>query len=384
MSGSSTSETSGNVAKPAGLEKFTGGNSVGVDVQAIERDLAALWRQASSGDEGNSVTRACLWNLISYADGFVSFADVRKKIDDMVLAVPARSIIVHPINDEKLPEIQAFISANCHIAPGGGKLLCSEEITIEPQGRGHEHVPALLRSLLVPDLPTALLWFSALPKSVKDVAILAEGADRVVVDTTSFAPALYASNGRVWSNLMEFAALPVVDIAWLRAAPVRLMCASLFDTPDARKALQNVARLRIEVQAGQQHAATLLVGWISVAMNWGKIRRVQSRSGDVWFIERNAGNATVQVEIATSTTAGHQSGIVAVEIHDTKGNHFVVSGGADRQFSVERTVDGQTTQQSVTVANHSETEMLIAALGARGRDLLYRRALRAAAALEVA
>ena len=63
------------------------------------------------------------------------------------------------------PEIEAWISALCAVAPGGGKLLCSEKVTVKSHMGGRRHVPALVRALRVPDVPTALLWTGAPPGS---------------------------------------------------------------------------------------------------------------------------------------------------------------------------------------------------------------------------
>src|SRR5262249_3379055 len=132
-----------------------------------------------------AVTRACLWNLVVHMDGDVAFEHTRKLIDDAVPACPARVLLLrlNPEGNADGAELEAWISANCQIAPGGGKLVCSEEITREARGGGLAHVPSLVRALLVPDVPTALLWRGAPPTSLAPVQPLIGVTERLIVDT---------------------------------------------------------------------------------------------------------------------------------------------------------------------------------------------------------
>ena len=61
------------------------------------------------------------------------------------------------------------------------KLLYSEEISVVTHGEGARHVPALLRALTVPDVPTAVLAVGAIDAPA--IAGLDLDADRIVVDT---------------------------------------------------------------------------------------------------------------------------------------------------------------------------------------------------------
>jgi 6-phosphogluconolactonase len=163
-------------------ERFTRGAAIGVDVTGVERELAALWREAAKGATG--VMRACSWNLVVYAEDDASLARARELAELVVEA----------------------ISARCKLLPGGGKMLCTEEITLESRRQGVEYLPSLTRALLVPDIPTAVLCVGVPQESVL-LQELVSVADRVVFD----------SHGREFESIRHLGA-KCIDLAWLRLA----------------------------------------------------------------------------------------------------------------------------------------------------------------------
>ena len=225
--------------RPGRFEEFTSGKNIGVDVSSIERELGSLWRHAAGADHDLAVTRACSWNLLVNVSDQVDTEIVRGLIDLVVAAVPSRAIVLVPSTQTNGKEIEAFVSANCQIAPGGGKLLCSEEITIQSYSGGDKHVPALVRALLVPDLPTALFWAGIAPLDPRQIAYF-PSVDRLVFDS---------SRGDPSTDFTPYATLPrdkvLVDIAWLRTGFLRSMLASLFDPPTGAEPLSRIGRLRI-------------------------------------------------------------------------------------------------------------------------------------------
>src|SRR6185295_18631806 len=136
-------------------------------------------------------------------------------------------------------ELEAWISANCHLAPGGGKLLCSEEITLSAHGGGAAHLPALVSALQVPDVPAALVWIGARPSEAIREKRLLEGADRVVIDTGAIGGSAELVGV---ASLARFAGeIEVADLGWLRLGPFRLLLASLFDPPVGAEPLRRVS-----------------------------------------------------------------------------------------------------------------------------------------------
>ena len=119
------------------LAKVTRGEGVAVDVRAIERELANMWAHAS--EHASTVARACLWNLVVRVDDEGHLGRVKETLAEVVRACPSRLLLLHADaepNAAEQPEVEAELSAHCHLAPGGGKLVCSEEVTRRSHGAG--------------------------------------------------------------------------------------------------------------------------------------------------------------------------------------------------------------------------------------------------------
>ena len=132
------------------LEQFSAGERFAVDPDAIERELAAIWREAGTtartGD-ARPVTRACLWNVIVHLeerqgrDNYVAAERWEQAISQLAAHLASRTLVVRTRPAKpKDPELESWISANCVIAGGGGKLVCSEEITLASRGTGDRHL----------------------------------------------------------------------------------------------------------------------------------------------------------------------------------------------------------------------------------------------------
>ncbi len=147
---------------------MTRGVGMPVDVGAIDRELAELWRSAAdahTSGELSPVIRACLVNLIIWAPLERDAESLRDLAARLALLVPAR--VVHVRAERGVagddfasaapdsPGIRAWISANCHLVPEGGKEICSEEVTIAARGRAVDEMPSVVLTLLSPDVPTA-------------------------------------------------------------------------------------------------------------------------------------------------------------------------------------------------------------------------------------
>lgn len=319
----------------AELERFTSGAAVGVDVAAIERDLAALWRQAAKGHR--AVTRACAWNLVVHVENDAALERGKALADALVERVPSRTLVLHHRpNATTGPEVEAFVTANCKLMPGGGKLLCSEEITVQSRGQGSDYLPSLTRALLVPDIPTAVLC-AGLPRDSALVQELVSAADRLILD--SHGPDHLGPVERLGKALPR-----VADLAWLRSAPWRLAVAAAFD--GRAELLGKLTRVRVRCAEGSVSEARLLLGWLGARLGWGQV--------EDGFALRGQG----RVRLDTEWEAGEG---VRVD--------FEAEGGVR--------VGAQTHDAAL-----GDEALVTAALGARGVDKLYQAALRRAVELE--
>jgi glucose-6-phosphate dehydrogenase assembly protein OpcA len=360
------------------LTSFTKGEEIVVDVQAIERDLAALWRQASADqDAQRAVTRACLWNLVFHAEGEEIFWRIKKLIDAISPAVPARVLVLRPEPVGEGPELEAWISANCHIAPGGGKLLCSEEVTITGRGPGAEHFPGVVRALLVPDVPVAFYWAGPPPTDLRASRPLLAGIDRLLVDTGDL------EQEDQLKGLAQFATaasgVDLADLGWLRLAPYRFLLASLFDRPVGADPVVTAKRVTLEVAPKRAATAVLLLGWMSSRLKWGRPRRTQSSGHRQWIVARMGGEVVLEVKESQQLAEETRHGIVSIEIESSVGSSFKIRRVSEEYAEIS---SPNMPTRTLSAPSHKDEELMVAALGVRGHDPLFAEALARAAEIE--
>ncbi|MEL7369125.1 MAG: glucose-6-phosphate dehydrogenase assembly protein OpcA [Myxococcota bacterium] len=249
--------------------RFAGGEAFAVDPDAIERELASLWQAAGQeNSKAAPVTRACLLNVIALLEeregleGFGSADRLQSWIDELPRYVAARALVVRsqPFQMGQ-DELQSWISANCIIAGSGGKLVCSEEVTIAARGSGDHHVPGLVRALLVPGLPTNLL-VRGVPHGALAEPLL-QLADRVVsdVDASSHQRPLRTLARRVKEGQHR-----LMDMGWVGTAGLRAALAGAFDPPFDGDSLMRVQRLRCATPPHAQWSSRLVLGWLTRAI----------------------------------------------------------------------------------------------------------------------
>jgi glucose-6-phosphate dehydrogenase assembly protein OpcA len=150
--------------------------------------------------------------------------------------------------------------------------------------------------LLVPEIPTALVWLARVHVDDPVFSSLADDASRVVLDTeyTSLSSLLQLSRwARGATNRPNIA-----DLAWTRLAPWQEMCARFFDDPKLVGHAQKIRKLVIR-QASESGAklgseGALLLGWFATRLGW-KMQRI---GGSVRF--RRPDGDTVALELRKS------------------------------------------------------------------------------------
>src|SRR4051794_2005656 len=145
----------------AALVSALEGEDVRVDLNAIEKSLADLWRTESGKESDHPVTRAALWNVVAHTTTSELHAKASETLGRAAADVPQRTIVIRS-EAAAAAELTSWISANCHLMDGG-KQVCSEEIAIVAGGDRMHRVPPLVNALLIPDMPVAIWWLGDLP-----------------------------------------------------------------------------------------------------------------------------------------------------------------------------------------------------------------------------
>lgn len=309
-------------------------DDVRVDVAAIERQLAELWR-AEKGEKEAAVTRAALWNVVAHA-----WTSQERKRAAEVLArasedVPQRTLIIQ--SDPGAPDaIEAWISANCHLV-GQSKQVCSEEISIVAGGARVHHVAPIVSALLLPDMPVAVWWVGDMPEDRHSYAeLLLDPADRLIVDSSQFTgPSDFELVCRIAG---ESSTMPA-DLNWVRIEEWRAATATLFDPPSMRERLRHIRRIEVRRSGGASF------GDLADALLYGS-----------WFTAQTGLDIPFDVAPAEG-----EEGIAAVEITFDDGLTSLVRRDAGRGVVIAH-AETENALEAVTRTRPCETHELIVRL----------------------
>jgi glucose-6-phosphate dehydrogenase assembly protein OpcA len=384
------------------VEAFTAGAVIAVEPDRIEHELMALWRKAAerARDSGGrlAVARACLWNLIVHSDGEQEYRRTKRTLDEVSETIPARILALHETLDESRSTVvgddgaplRAYVEANYRKVSGGRREVVAEEITLEATRLQSQRLPGLCRSLLLPDVPTALFVrnpagdYKWLPQLVRD-------ADRLVFDSgTVDGMAGLLQVDAALQRLLQAgkpaaAPLPIelADLGWLRLWPWRILVASMFDEPQATAALPELDEVHIEYAPDAESAALLLAGWLMGRLRLelgGPIASPAAEAPSLDFTLSSSSGRPVALRLIRGTTELAPVGI-----------HRVTLRSGDKSFTANGTCTSGTPcielrsplvpPRVQPVQGRRDSELLVAAMGIGGRDPLMYEALRLGARL---
>jgi|GEM_PF-2436938 len=245
-----------------------------VNPEALLSDLNRLWAEFGKGAADNTqggVVRACSLTWITVVEG--DGANVRQ-VDEMLAEVmrvhPSRAIVVL-VRDGEERSLKGSVSAQCWRPFGSKQQVCIERILLETTRAGACDVPAVLRALLVADLPVVLFCPNTHLLGLDGIRESSKMADRVVVDM-AFHESQCLDR---WPRLPELGRF-VSDLAWDRIIRFRRAIAAHFNTVTARALLDNLESLRVGTRDGSPAPeAAYLLSWILHSLGY-------TGEGDTW------------------------------------------------------------------------------------------------------
>ncbi len=371
---------------PPGERLVTIAGPDAVDPAQVDGALAALWRAAARGGAGADgverkeakVTRACLWNLVVYnPKPEKNFDDseghgygLRTLLDEVVPSLPARIIRLELGGKGSKPppgkEVLAQVAAKCVPHPSGALQIYGEEINLTAYGaKGESHFPSLVRALLQPNLPIAVLWLDDLPHKGWLLEQMLGLSDRLLMDSQS---ASQEADLAVVGELVSDFPTQFVDIGWMRLTPLRHLIAGFFDGPQGAAQLQALEGIDILATPNARNGALLLAGWLLERAGLSKIKALPRGKEDVahrWEAAR--GKSRFPVNIRIHEGQGGADGLLELAIR-AKGEHFAIH----RVDADTVTLDSpQRVEPHLNLHRFSDAELAIAALGAHGPDSIY-------------
>ncbi|MEO8876057.1 MAG: glucose-6-phosphate dehydrogenase assembly protein OpcA [Polyangiaceae bacterium] len=255
-------------------------------IAAIEKELRDIWTQ-TPGEATQA--RACTMNLVVVASREVADRYLQI-VDEVVLSTPARAIVVGLEPNAAASILEGDVVA---VHGFGENASASERVRLFASGAVCSRVGSAVEALLVPEIPTALVWLARVHVDDPVFSALADDASRVVLDTeyTSLSSLLQLSR---WAR-GKSGRPNIADLAWTRLAPWQEMCARFFDDPKLTGHAQRIRKLVLR-QASDSGAklgseGALLLGWFATRLGW-KMQRI---GGSVRF--RRPDGDTVVLEL---------------------------------------------------------------------------------------
>ena len=328
-------------------------DDVRVNAATIEKRLADIWREEQE-TEKRTVTRAALWNVVAHTWDGEQQARASTVLGRASASVPQRTIVIRA-NPQGDGEMSSWISANCHLIGGGGQQVCSEEVSIVASGDRVHHVPPLVDSLLLPDMPVAVWWLGHLPDGDDEyVSALLEHADRLIVDSAQFRRATDFDHV---ASIADSTTTAPADLNWARIEEWRAATAMLFDPPAMRPRLRQIANVRVMsgggTSLGELSEALLLVAWL------------QAQIG-----------AEIPFELARE---GDEDGIAAVELHFQDAGAAVIRSRREQGVVVANVDGSETTLDYITRSlGRGEEELIVRLLKRPEADRVFVKTLRVA------
>ena len=252
-------------------DAFLQGQGVPVDPRHIEDELVRLWGPAAEslgGPEAGSptVTRLVLANLV-VATRPADAARIEATLDTVVTRYPCRAIVLL-LTEATGRQVEAEVSALCHLPAPGLPQVCSERIVLRAGEVAADLVPGAVRSLLVAELPF-VLWWTYDPRAAESLFVdLGDECSRAILDLPDPCDDPAALRIGLDPERIRY----VRDIAWFGIARWRELVAQFFDGPGNLGTLKRIESVEVRAEAPDlghpPRAAAWLIAWLAGQLGW--------------------------------------------------------------------------------------------------------------------
>lgn len=358
----------------------------GINIGAVERELAAIWREEAAGDashEERAVTRARVMTLIVYGEK----KDFMPQFDEIIAEIsslhPARALVLQADREGSGSGATSHVSAVCQVQGPRSKQVTCEQVTFAAEGEAINDLPSGVAQLLAPDTPV-FVWLLGIPEPGDYVFNhILPMADRVILDSSGS-----PHPGRDLVKLAKtFREHPhwtsLTDFTWQRLTPWREMLANFYDGVDHRPYLDRVDTVTIEFNPhagvdGITPRSMLLAAWLAERLGWKIDGDASRRDGDAELFAFTSSSGTVTIRFVPVVHEGMDGLLssITLVVSSAPTAAFTVRREARSRLSSGIVLDGHT-HASRVLAYRSRTvgELLSTELGINRRDVLYEAAL---------
>jgi glucose-6-phosphate dehydrogenase assembly protein OpcA len=379
----------------AGIDEAVWGAHVPT-IAALERELARLRRQstAHAREQGRTVARAAVLNLVVYADREAHARRAAASTARLANRHPSRGIVV--LGDRRREGMDVAVELRCLVPREDPTAqVCYEQILARVKGDADERIASVVIPLLVPDLPVFLWWTGTPPHDTRRFDDLLALADRLIVDSADFArPDQTLPLIAELASTQGYRSFGITDLNWTRLTPWRELVAAFFDVAAWRPYLDEIVGVRVgfgvDMDGRDIHPsqALLLVGWLASRLGWQAVETLApSEAGGLLFRLSRADGAPIAVRVRPRFESGIEPGDTSgVRIQARVGEQLV-------EFVLKRAPDPRHITATVIMAGVTRSVRVVPLpapdivgllreeLSIVGNDRIYEDALHALVAL---
>jgi len=388
-------------------------------IAEIETELARIWStpDLTTQIEGEAsrhiAARTSVMNLVVVARR----PEIAERCAAIIQALtgrhPSRTMVIQSADPDGPSWLDARIEAHCILPREDAPETCAETIHLVCGGESGRHLAAIATPLIVHDLPVTVWWPGEPPFTSRSAQDLLAGADRLVVDGSTWSGDGLARLGDM-ASLLDTTRLAISDFALVRQSRWREAIASTFDDPDFLPYLRSIRRIAVTYGTHDESASpgsTNLVkplyhvGWLASRLGLTVLRplapaAIHGHGATAPKATRSPGSRPASSRgLAATLSDGHAH--IAVVVRPVvspmpSGTTLRVELLADRRGSELRTdvtaeaetvhvrvwQDGvEVLDRSFRAARRTDVDLLAEAIEAGERDPVAIGALRSAAAL---
>lgn len=370
-----------------------------LDVEVVERQLAALWQQISGdGAETNAaVWRARVANLLVFVTNETLLDDVQQMLEELTAVHPSRVLLMLGARDATDRDIEMAVESFCQTDKRtGSKRLSCEEVTLSAQGKFVVELPSAALPLLVSDLATFVWWRADIECADKVFDSLLRAADRLVIDSAEFAnpPRELVETNRLFDE-QTARRVGVSDLNWARLTSWRGLLADFYDVPVYQDALARIDLVRIEYVGPESEPETvapqalLIAGWLASRLGWQLADEPPLHEHDATLSFKFSEN--IRLELTRVGQGERKPGrLASVELLATGDNDhasftasFIVSRSADNLHLIAEAKLGANIERGrvLPVRNRSAANLLSRELEILCNDQIYQDSVAVAATM---
>lgn len=359
-----------------------------VDVVGIERELVRLWKEASEESADTlavPVVRACALNFIVVTEREQDVQELAEMVGDVTIEHPARIFLIVADPRNTTAKLDAWISARCSLPVPGGKQVCCEQITLTALGTEAPKIPSIVTSLLVPDVPSVLLWKSEVRERDPVLHALADVVNRVLIDSSDNpAP---EKTLLAWGAFLAGSGSHVTfgDLAWTHLTPWRSVVANAFNPLSMRPLLKLIETVTVEYSssAAPRHSglsqAWLFVSWLTEKLQWSVTRGLRTTAQGEYTATLQQDGRIIHVRIVpVQPREGRPGGIESVSLgmQGSASLHVAATPHPHCVALTRRSEHGVSEELVTVLSDKSEAALVAQELEVMSRDPGYEAVVR--------